>query len=185
MFLALAILLAIAAFLLVSYPIISKVRSGAPATSSAEETLNELLAQRDSAFQALRELNFDHEVGKITDEDFLVFEANLKQTAANTLRALDGWEAEADLDLNLALEAEIAARRAVLQGGRVCAVCGRAATADDKFCAGCGAPLPAAPIEPEPAALTCPNCARPFEAGDRFCAGCGQPLSEGQRLTVA
>ncbi len=53
--------------------------------------------------QALRELNFDHRMGKISDEDFAVFDANLKQHAAETLRALDQWEAQADADLDQVL----------------------------------------------------------------------------------
>jgi len=175
MFIALTILLAAAVFLIVAYPIVTKTQVAAPATTSAEGTLDELTAHREAVFQALRELNFDHQVGKITDEDFGVFEANLKQVDADALRALDSWEARVDDDSNLALEREIEARRAALsRGGRACPACQSPAALDDKFCATCGASLPA----PAEAAATqaCPQCGKPFEPGDRFCAGCGQAL---------
>lgn len=79
------------AFYLVALPLIQHAcrNDSYEEVSSEEERLAELLAQRDSAFQALRELSFDHRVGKITDEDFVAFEVGLKQNAAETLRVLD------------------------------------------------------------------------------------------------
>ena len=110
LFIVLAILLTAAALLAVAYPILSKGSTTKPATT-AQESLDELLGQRDAAMQALRELNFDHRMGKISDEDFAVFELNLKQHAAETLRALDEWEAQTDDDLDQSMEREVAARR--------------------------------------------------------------------------
>ncbi len=184
MFIILAILLSFVALLAVAYPIIAAARTAQPSAVSgqkygpfyAQESLDELMAQRDAALQALRELNFDHNVGKITDEDFAIFEANLKHTAADSLRALDQWEAEADDELDRTVEQAVQARRSALAaGGRACPSCGRAAAADDQFCAACGASLAAAP-KPSLPQDACPNCGRPFDPGDRFCAGCGQAL---------
>jgi hypothetical protein len=178
MFIILAILLTAAALLAVAYPILFK-GSAAKQPTTAEESLDELLAQRDAAMQALRELNFDHRMGKISDEDFAAFELNLKQNAAGTLRALDQWEAQADDALDRDLEHEIAARRAQLTAGaQACPACGHPATAADRFCAICGAALfPApAPEVPTAARVVCSRCGRPAEPGDRFCGGCGQSL---------
>ena len=126
--------------------------------------------------QALRELNFDHRMGKISDEDFAVFELNLKQHAAETLRALDEWEAQTEDDLDQSLEREIAARRSqLISGARACPSCGRPAADDDKFCAICGAALAQAPapVVLLPAGIVCPNAAGSADPDDRFCAGCG------------
>jgi ribosomal protein L32 len=139
--------------------------------------VDELLAQRDAVFQALRELRFDREVGKITDEDFVAFEGSLKQTAANSLRALDEWEAAADQDLEPEMERAAAERTAlVAAGGVTCPNCGRLAGREDRFCGSCGADLPG-PQPPEPETMVCPSCGRTYEPGDRFCAGCGQALN--------
>ena len=174
LFTVIAILLTAVALLAVAYPILAKAPTEKSATTTTE-SLDELLGQRDAAMQALRELNFDHRVGKISDEDFVVFDASLKHKAAETLRALDEWEAQADDDLEQNMEREIAARRSQLgTGARVCPSCGHAAAGDDKFCAICGALLAPA-IQPVNEA-TCPKCGRRVEPGDRFCAGCGQIL---------
>ena len=80
LFIVLAVLLSAAALLAVAYPMLARARAATPAAGAAQETLDELLGQRDATLQALRELNFDHNLGKIGDEDFVAFEANLKQT---------------------------------------------------------------------------------------------------------
>ena len=57
-------------------------------------------------------------MGKISDEDFAVFELNLKQHAAETLRALDEWEAQTEDDLDQSMEREVAARRVAVDRRR-------------------------------------------------------------------
>lgn len=173
MLIILAIVISVAALLIVAYPILVSGRTTQPAsaTHTAQEALAELLARRDAVFQALRDLNFDHQVGKVADDDFAIFETNLKEDAANTLRALDAWEAQANSGLDAVMERTIAARRlALTTNSRVCPSCGRSGAAADQFCAACGVALPS----PQPPAnTTCLKCGRPFDPNDRFCAGCG------------
>ncbi|MGC9667279.1 AAA family ATPase [Planosporangium sp. 12N6] len=47
-----------------------------------------------------------------------------------------------------------------------CSRCGRAASADDRFCGGCGTEL----------TTSCPECGRALAPDVRFCTGCGTPL---------
>ena len=49
----------------------------------------ELSEERDRALLALRELEFDHRTGKITDEDYRGLVISLRQAAAAALQALD------------------------------------------------------------------------------------------------
>ncbi len=188
------------AFYLVALPILKHARrvSAPPSLTSEQERLDDLLANRDAAFQALRELSFDHRVGKITDEDFVAFEAHLKRNAAETLRALDDWDGEAEDDLDQVLERAIQTRKQYMardrdsgrpteDDDRICSKCGRPASATDRFCGGCGTPLsdsPAPTTQTTPA-LACPNCGHPNLAGDKFCAGCGQGLAVEASATAA
>lgn len=179
MLIILAIVISAAALLIVAYPIIAKSRETQLPVTSAQEEIDELLARRDAVFQALRDLNFDHQVGKVTDDDFAVFEANLKESAADTLAAIDQWESSVDQAMSAALDREIEIRRAeLLDGARNCPTCGRPALAEDKFCAACGATLPALEAKPAPAAQRfCRKCGRPAEPADRFCGGCGAAVA--------
>jgi hypothetical protein len=58
-----------------------------------QETRLALVEERDRALAALKELEFDHRTGKITDEDYRRELTPLRQSAAAALRALrDGAE---------------------------------------------------------------------------------------------
>ena len=48
-----------------------------------------LAEERDRALQALRELEFDHRTGKVSDEDYRSLVGPLRRSAAEALRALD------------------------------------------------------------------------------------------------
>ena len=50
----------------------------------------ELLEARDRALAALKELEFDHRTGTISDEDYRTLVGPLRREAANALQALEG-----------------------------------------------------------------------------------------------
>lgn len=50
----------------------------------------ELLETRDRALSALKELEFEHRTGTISDEDYRALLGPLRREAAEALRALDG-----------------------------------------------------------------------------------------------
>ena len=49
----------------------------------------ELAEERDRALSALKELEFDHRTGKISDEDYRALVGSLRSRAAAALRALE------------------------------------------------------------------------------------------------
>jgi hypothetical protein len=181
MIIVLAVLLAAGALVALAYPILVQPRASETGTAiSAEESLAELMAQRENAFQAIRDLQFDHEVGKVSDEDLTMYEVGLKQNAAESLRRLDAWENQADRDLSTYIERQVAARRAVLAGGgQRCPHCARTVAPGAQFCTSCGTPVQTVvrPVE-LPAQVACPKCGKAVGPGDRFCPKCGQPIAQ-------
>lgn len=114
------------------------------------DPLLELEAQRDSLYQAIKELEFDYQVGKVSEVDYQAFDAQLKEQAVMVLKEIDAFEiAEADPALESRLEAEIAALR---RNGHA-----------------------ASPSAPAPG--FCPQCGQGVQEGDRFCARCGAVLA--------
>ena len=93
--LALAAALAVAAVLFVARPFL---REPAPASDRLDELAPEAMAQltlaeeRDRALLALKELEFDHRTGKVSDEDYRAQVGPLRRTAADALRALETRE---------------------------------------------------------------------------------------------
>ena len=57
--------------------------------SATEERRLELAEERDRALAALKELEFDHRTGKVSDEDYRELVGPLRRRAAEALRALD------------------------------------------------------------------------------------------------
>jgi hypothetical protein len=68
-------------------PVVADDRLDAP--NEAEERRMTLVAERDRALAALKELEFDHRTGKVDDADYRELVGPLRQGAAAALRALD------------------------------------------------------------------------------------------------
>jgi hypothetical protein len=89
--LVLGVLLAVAVVVLVAWPFLREPvpdddRLDAP--GEAEERRFALLEARDRALAALKELEFDHRTGKVTDRDYRALVGPLRRRAAEALRAL-------------------------------------------------------------------------------------------------
>lgn len=112
--------------------------------------------QHQASLLALRDLEFDHRTGKVTDEDYAGLRADLLAQAAATIDVKDKRAANVDALIEQAvrgrrqtnvdslIEEAVRSRRQTHGEGQTanfCPKCGRKARADDRFCAGCGASL--------------------------------------------
>ena len=116
-----------------------------------EHERSALLAERDRILSALLELDADHQLGKVMDEEYRVQRDEMMNTGADVLRRLDAINLKGDTTAAGAvtqpkaeddeLEAMIAARKQ--KQGRpaaagYCPACGSAMKPGDKFCSNCG-----------------------------------------------
>ncbi len=90
--LVLGALLAVACALAVAYPFLREPsahddRIGAP--GELEQRRLALSEERDRALAALKELEFDHRTGKVSDDDYRAQIGHLRQSAASALAALE------------------------------------------------------------------------------------------------
>ena len=141
----------------------------------AESELDTLIAQRESLYTQIRELDFDHTTGKITDADHAPLRAQLVAEAAGVLRRIDALAPAAPAGQADHIEAAIAARRK-----RPAADDLEAAIAARRKRKSATAPALDAELEAAIAArrktLLCPTCGKPIQAGDAFCSKCGTPI---------
>ena len=89
------LLLAAAVVVLVALPFLREPVSAddrLDAPDDAEEQRLALVEERDRALAALKELEFDHRTGKISDEDYRAQVGPLRRQAAEVLRALERGE---------------------------------------------------------------------------------------------
>ncbi len=113
MAMTLFLLLTLAIVAYISYPLLRKSPQNIVDVVSDEGML-ELSAERDSAYMALADLDFDHECGKISDKDYQKLRQELLQDAASVLARIDADSASLDVEkpqeqqVEDAVEAEIA-----------------------------------------------------------------------------
>ncbi|MFQ5433868.1 MAG: zinc ribbon domain-containing protein [Anaerolineae bacterium] len=123
--------------------------------------------QYDATLLALRDLEFDHQLGVVAEDDYVGLRSQLMAQAAGTL-------AQKPDDLDAQIEAAVQARRQHKQNGSgvpsgiPCAACGAVLSPDAKFCSMCGTAV---------STTTCPTCHQPHDPEDRFCTGCGAELA--------
>jgi hypothetical protein len=131
-----------------------------PASLSDEHQRSTLLAERDRLLNALQELDFDHNLGKVPEEDYPEQRAALVKATAEVLRQIDTTApastpaGEPDVSTGQPVQPEIGdeemealiaehrrARPVSAKATGFCSKCGKPAAKTDKFCSRCGAAL--------------------------------------------
>jgi len=88
-------LLTVLCVVFVARPLLRSGKDEAPAASGPEEDARiGFYERRDRALAALKELEFDHRTGKVSDEDYGALVGPLRREAAEALRALESEERE-------------------------------------------------------------------------------------------
>jgi hypothetical protein len=91
--LVLAAILAIVCVVAVAFPFIREPDPESDSLRELDEDERrrlELLEARDRSLAALKELEFDHRTGTISDDDYRALVGPLRREAASALRALEG-----------------------------------------------------------------------------------------------
>ena len=116
-----------------------KEPAGGPETDVwAETEIDRLLGRKATVFRNLKELEFDYEMGRLSDADFKRLQASYKAEAALVLQKLDQFGAEEDVDESI--EREVATRKAAIprSSPSTCPSCGARLTPGKRFCGDCG-----------------------------------------------
>lgn len=136
-------ILFIVVFIALSVPFVAaplRRRNLAGATSSDRDQTGED-ADYKAMLLALRDLEFDHDLGVVSDEDYARLRPQMMAQAASALETGQKVKAE---KVSADIEAAVRARRQQSQerhAPRFCSLCGRPLDRGDRFCAGCGSSL--------------------------------------------
>ena len=177
-----AALVGLAAVWLILPPLLAP---GAPKPAAYQPPEPEETA-RGVALTALKEIEFDRETGKLSDEDYAFLKRKYTGDALEALRAEgagvteladrgpmpglagDGGAARVG-DVEALIAARVRALRSALAstppGTPVCPDCGPRPEPDAAFCSHCGCRLNAGGA--------CASCGAALGAGSRFCTECG------------
>jgi hypothetical protein len=91
--LALAGVLAVVCVLWVARPFVREPKPADDTLAAPEERRLALLEERDRVLAELKQLEFDHRTGTVSDEDYRASVGALRRQAADSLRALDTLDA--------------------------------------------------------------------------------------------
>lgn len=136
------IMVAVAAVALVLEPLVRRSAATAPiglADDPDAQPLEESESPKVQALLALKEIEFDRETGKLSDDDYVELKARYGREALAAMDA-EAEHATAAADGEDPAEALIRSARAGLQ---VCANCGPRPETGAQFCSECGRPLAA------------------------------------------
>ena len=160
-----AILIGIA-LLLASIPIVAGPLLRKRQLEPLDEKKNSQRTKKsyEQTLLALRDLDFDHQLGVVDEVDYQQIRRSLLAEAAEAYeQSKPGKE-----DLEQLIENAVRDRRQQMGNGQGrCAYCGSDLDPADKFCATCGFHVRSA----------CPQCNQPVAQGDNFCTSCGSQLA--------
>ena len=135
----------------VARPLFERPESGRRQQAETASTRAQLINRRDAIYAVIRELDADHQTGKINDEDHQALRKRYVTEGVAVLKQLDAVPSH---DGRSALEAEIEAQVLALRRSgtapgatgsgsitQFCTQCGHPIDPEDRFCARCGAAL--------------------------------------------
>jgi pyruvate/2-oxoacid:ferredoxin oxidoreductase beta subunit len=113
-------------------------------TMVGQRTRAALEREKLLALRAIKELEFDRAMGKLSESDWQEMSSRLRARAARLMRQLDagaGYREQIEQELAKRLGTTETAAVSEEPAARFCAACGTARDADAKFCKNCGARL--------------------------------------------
>ncbi len=115
------------------------------------DLLEELKTKKEAAYAAIREMEFDYNMGKLTEEDFAILKRQYLEEAAGYMKEMDALAERSDVfsasgGIQVAEENQdekVAGRaeRPNPEKDDYCTSCGKKAAPKNLFCTGCGASL--------------------------------------------
>lgn len=109
---------------LILYPLMKKGKD-AETDSPFKDKFDHLLLQKESSYLALKELEFDYTMGKLSQQDYERLRSKLERTALSLLKEIDrskqekGKEKEIEREIDEEIEKEVLKMRRMKNLGKV------------------------------------------------------------------
>ena len=176
----LVLILMLAAFAAVGWPLLSSAKRNLSPRSETSLEWEKLVDERDAAYKAIKDLQFEHDLGNLSTQDYQSLHQRYRIDAAAALQKLDelrrSGKAEATADAapktappgptraaSRSAQAKSTGAPAAAAHAYPCPSCGKSVPADDRFCANCGTAVQ----------RVCPSCGVARPGNDLFCSHCG------------
>lgn len=126
--------------------------------------------RQKEALAAIRDLDFDFQTGKVTQEDYETLRAQLVLQAAEYIQTKK--------QENEKIEEMIRSRLQRVKSSVKCEKCGGDIGPQDLFCPTCRVAVKNQAGSKKPAVqITCPGCGKRVREGDLYCTSCGERVN--------
>lgn len=126
----LGLTLTLLTILFVAYPLMQK--SQRKLSFAANHQSEDLVARKNEIYAAVRDIDFDYRMGKLSEEDYNSLREQYKQEAVKVMQALDRMSGSGQTQVKPGKAKSDA---------RFCHMCGSPAHREDVFCGSCGVHL--------------------------------------------
>ena len=138
---AVIVVMAVGLVVWVCEPLVRSRRDRDAEEDARRDAIERLILQKETLYTAIRDLDFDHQTGKVDAEDHAVLRRQMEEEAAVVLHDLDLADPSADIDF--AAEQHILAYRRKEEAASsvseaTCPACGTGLAVDAVRCAICG-----------------------------------------------
>jgi hypothetical protein len=169
--LLIALVLSLGALAYVVWPLL---KPGPAPILVEDDRLTELLGRKDAVLKAIKDLEFDYQVGKLSEEDYQLYDQRLRRQAVGLLQQIE-QVAPLSAGLDNALEQEILRRRRVAD-----APAAAAGAAGTKLPA--VAPVRAAPVPVSAGPVSVAATAAPVAVAEMVTGPVTGPVSDPQGM---
>jgi len=126
------IALSILTALFVAYPLFQKNQR--KVSFALNHQAEDLQARKEEIYAAIRDIDFDYRMGKLSEEDYASLRDQYKTEAINLMKRVDQMTLGSSKTRTKGAATSATARK-------FCHQCGEPVTAADKFCSSCGVSL--------------------------------------------
>ena len=177
------IIAALISLLAIYFAVAPLLQAGRALPVLEDDKLAELVGRKDSMLQAIKDLEFDFRVGKISQEDYERLDQRLRRQAIGLIQQIERVAPES-ASLDEQLESIIAQFRQTVSAPAVSIVAApRAVPAAPAPSKAVAAPRPTATVAA--ASRFCTECGKPIEEKHKFCAYCGTPVAQADTAAQA
>jgi len=99
----------------------------------SNHSANDLIERKEAIYAAIKDIEFDYQMGKLSEEDFQALRQQYKDEAVGLLKKIDQGQHKPEKKAKAASQ-----KKAEEASPKFCWSCGEAVNRGDKFCVNCG-----------------------------------------------
>ena len=122
----------------IAHPYFKKQNTSPKSKKASSNRLSNLHAQRDTVLASIKDLEFDREMGKVSDEDYAQMNAQFRREAVGILQQIDQSNGRTPSRQKLEAELRYLRNQKKSKGKMFCKHCGDPVATQDRFCSNCG-----------------------------------------------